>query len=123
MQNVYDVENFWRSTITEEQLPDHLKDLVRADLEKAWYYARIENFHKAMKMKWATVDTERVVLGDTVNILDHGCLTDYLCNKPTALYWLQSAQRTNGLGQTLIHHPSSLQRSTKNGSAVKMRRT
>ena len=97
-----DTDNYWTSIITEEPVSQSLKALVSADLMKARHFNRVEEFYVNHKTRWNTVDSERVVLGGAIAEVP-ARLLGYLCNKPTAFYWLQSAQRiNNGFGQKTL---------------------
>jgi hypothetical protein len=72
--------------------------LVRADLKKAWHFLRETEFRENTKSKWATTDYLRITLEDSVGKVEPRKFK-YLCNKPTAFYWLQSAQQTDASGQ------------------------
>ena len=92
----------WRAFVIQEPLSDNMKALVRADLKKAWYSARGDQFRENLKTRWTTTDSYRMVLNDAFGEVKPGKLK-YLCNKPTAFYWLESAQKTDCFGQrTLI---------------------
>ncbi len=101
LRTVYDIENYWKSTIMEEPISDSLKESVRADLMKAWHFRRVQQFFIDTKIRWATTDFDRIVLEDTIGELEPKIL-NYLCNKPTALYWLQSAQSIDAFGQRCL---------------------
>jgi hypothetical protein len=89
-----EIDEYWCSVVTEEPVSDDLKTLIRADLKKAWHFWRDMKHREDTKMRWATLDSERILLEDTVGKVDPEKLV-YLCNKPTAFYWLQSAQGTD----------------------------
>lgn len=101
LRTIYDIESYWKSTITKEPVPDSLKESVRADLIKAWHFRRVGHFFIDTKIRWATTDFDRIVLEDTIGELEPRML-NYLCNKPTALYWLQSAQSIDAFGQRCL---------------------
>ena len=86
---------YWSAYIIQEPVSHDMKALIRADLKKAWYFARIENFRKKLKIRWETTDYYRMVLDNALGEVEPRKLK-YLCNKPTAFYWLQSAQGKSG---------------------------
>ena len=86
---------YWRAVVIQEPISDDMKALVRADLKKAWYFARVENFRYELKTRWETTDSYRMVLDNALGEVELRKLK-YLCNKPTAFYWLQSAQGKGG---------------------------
>ena len=86
---------YWRAVVIQEPVSDDMKALIRADLKKAWYFARVENFRYELKTRWETTDSYRMVLDNALGEVEPQKLK-YLCNKPTAFYWLQSAQGKNG---------------------------
>lgn len=93
-----EINEYWGSVVMEEPVSDDLKALVRADLKKAWHFRRDMEFRENMKTRWATTDYFRLLLEDTVGKVEPGN-SKYLCNKPTAFYWLQSAQQADASGQ------------------------
>lgn len=72
--------------------------MIRADLKKAWHFQRDTVFRENTKLRWAATDYVRITLEDTVGKVEPSKFM-YLCNKPTAFYWLQSAQQTDASGQ------------------------
>ncbi|KAL8927096.1 MAG: hypothetical protein Q9172_001518 [Xanthocarpia lactea] len=86
-----EVDRYWRAIVTEEPVSYELQTLIRADLERTWYFHRINSFHFEVRLHWAGTDSERLVLADSIGRLTTTELK-YLCNKPTAVYCLQSAQ-------------------------------
>lgn len=96
-----EIDEYWSSVVTEEPVSDDLKALVRADLKEAWHFWREIPFRREAKITWTTTDYPRIVLEDTLGKMDlrH---SKYLCNKPTAFYWLQSAQRPDASGQRTL---------------------
>lgn len=96
-----EIDNYWGSYITEEPISNELKLLVKADLLKTWHYRRFEEFRCGTKIRWATIDSYRILLSDAVGNLKPSKLK-YLCNKPTPFYWLQSAQQTNNTGERTL---------------------
>jgi hypothetical protein len=93
-----EVYEYWRSVVTEEPVSGHLKELVRADLQKRWHWYRNDTFRQATRICWATLDDYLIVLENTIGHLAPAQL-EYLCNKATAFYWLQSAQSTDSSGE------------------------
>jgi hypothetical protein len=94
----HEIDEYWGSVVTEEPVSDDLKILIRADLKKAWHFLRDLEFRENTKMRWATTDYFRISLEDAVGKVESR-KSKYLCNKPTAFYWLQSAQQTDASGQ------------------------
>ena len=93
---------YWSAVATKEPISNALKALVRADLIKLWHFERSHLFRENMRICWTTVDDWLIVLKDTIGQLAPAQL-QYLCNKPTACYFLQSAQELNAYGaRTLI---------------------
>ena len=86
---------YWRAVVIQEPVSDEMKALIRADLKKAWYFARVEKFRFDLKTRWETTDSYRMVLDNALGEVEPRKLR-YLCNKPTAFYWLQSAQGKSG---------------------------
>lgn len=93
-----EIDRHWDSVVTQYPVSNELKSLVRADLKKVWYFLRVDNFREETRIRWATTDRYRIRLDDIVGNLDPEKLS-YLCNKPTAFYWLQSAQQTDATGE------------------------
>jgi len=93
-----EIDRHWASVVTQYPVSNELKSLVRADLKKEWHFLRVVNFRQETRIRWATTDRYRIRLDDMVGNLDPEKLS-YLCNKPTAFYWLQSAQRTDATGE------------------------
>ncbi|KAG0648680.1 hypothetical protein D0Z07_4605 [Hyphodiscus hymeniophilus] len=93
-----EIERHWDSVVTQYPVSNELQSLVRADLKKAWHFLRVDSFRHETRIRWATTDEYRIRLDDMVGNLDPEKLS-YLCNKPTAFYWLQSAQQTDATGE------------------------
>ncbi|WEW61671.1 hypothetical protein PRK78_007163 [Emydomyces testavorans] len=93
-----EIDEYWSAVVTEEPVSDHLKILIREDLKRAWHFQREAEFLQITKLRWASTDSVRIVLKDAVGKVKPRKLA-YLCNKPTAFYWLQSAQWTGASGQ------------------------
>ncbi|KAE8441225.1 hypothetical protein EG329_005625 [Mollisiaceae sp. DMI_Dod_QoI] len=93
-----EIDRHWDSVVTQYPVSNELKSLVRADLKKAWHFLRVDNFREETRIRWATTDRYRIRLDDMVGNLDPEKLS-YLCNKPTAFYWLQFAQQTDATGE------------------------
>ncbi|MCJ1327867.1 hypothetical protein MMC10_004542 [Thelotrema lepadinum] len=90
---------FWKSVPTEEPVCSGLKALVREDLKREWYNSRDSVFRMNTKEQWhANIDHLNMVLEDSAGRIS---LKNLHCiyNKPTSLYWMQSAQRTSNTGQ------------------------
>jgi hypothetical protein len=83
-----EIDRYWNSVVTKEPIPSKIKQLVKADLIKSWHSYRYESYRQNMQINWATIDDQRITLGDTTSHLDYSLL----CNKATACYWLPSAQ-------------------------------
>ncbi|KAI4923541.1 hypothetical protein J4E85_008580 [Alternaria conjuncta] len=78
----------WRNpAIIFESLP---RSLILADLKRSWHFQREAHFRWMQKVIWTSVDRYRIVLRDVEGTV--GEIAKELCNKPTAFYWLQSAQ-------------------------------
>lgn len=92
-----EIDEYWGSVVMEEPVSDDLKVLVRADLKKDWHFWRDMKVRAETKIRWAATDYFKILLEDTVGKVEPGQLK-YLCNKPTAFYWLQSAQRPDASG-------------------------
>jgi hypothetical protein len=93
-----EIYEYWKSTVTKEPISEDLKALLRADLKKKWHFERNANLRQNMRIEWATVDDYKILLEGSTGQLRSKQL-EYLCNKPTAFYWLQSAQPTVASGQ------------------------
>ncbi|CAI9626212.1 hypothetical protein GT037_004533 [Alternaria burnsii] len=79
----------WRNpAIVFEDLPE---SLILEDLKRSWHFQREAHFRWMQKVIWTTIDCYRVVLRDVEGIV--GDIAKEMCNKPTAFYWLQSAQK------------------------------
>ncbi|KAL8725069.1 MAG: hypothetical protein Q9181_006554 [Wetmoreana brouardii] len=92
-----EINQFWRSVVTEEPISDDLKTLVRADLKESWHFHRVNEFHGWIRLDWGGTDSGRLILEDTVGRLPSIGL-EYIFNKPTVFYILQSAQYTGNGG-------------------------
>lgn len=101
LRSNHEIDRYWCSVVTKEPISDDLKILVRADLKKAWHFQRDQTFRENTERRWATTDEYRIVLEDAVGKVEPRKLP-YLCNKPTAFYWLQSAQPVDGYGQRTL---------------------
>ncbi|KAF1920729.1 hypothetical protein BDU57DRAFT_509156 [Ampelomyces quisqualis] len=78
----------WRNpAIVFEELPEAL---ILEDLKRSWDFQREAHFRWMQKVIWTTIDCYRVVLRDVEGMV--GDIAKEMCNKPTAFYWLQSAQ-------------------------------
>ncbi|RMZ72066.1 hypothetical protein GMOD_00007057 [Pyrenophora seminiperda CCB06] len=78
----------WRNpAIVFEELP---KSLILEDLKRSWHFQREAHFRWVQKLIWTSNDSYRVVLRDVEGMV--GDIVKEMCNKPTAFYWLQSAQ-------------------------------
>lgn len=100
-----EIERYWLAIKTQEPVPENLKSLVRENLVEDWHFHRVEEFFLRRKLEWTTVDSEKITLGYRFNELDTRTLTrtlQSLCNKPTAFYWLQSAQRIDASGERTL---------------------
>ncbi|KAL9576293.1 MAG: hypothetical protein Q9212_007224 [Teloschistes hypoglaucus] len=103
-QSDEEVEKYWRSTVTQQPIPKDLRSLVREDLKEAWHFHRINYVHHfRARLEWGGTDSERLVLDDAAAQLTENSVTR-CCNKPTAFYWLQSAQGTNNRGEKVFPH-------------------
>ncbi|KAI4202022.1 MAG: hypothetical protein LQ346_002044 [Caloplaca aetnensis] len=82
----------WNAIPTPEHVFPALKADIRADLIEAWHFHRESVFRSELKPSWLfPTDVERIVLNDKRGIIRLEDLRR-VCNKPTACYWLQSAQ-------------------------------
>ena len=61
---------YWPTTVTPEPISEHLRELVREDLQNAWHMFRLERFRQDIKTNWMTDDDHMVVLDD-----ENGTLT------------------------------------------------
>src|ERR1700742_1246047 len=86
-----EIDRYWNSVVTNEPVPQKIKQLVRADLIKLWYYERYASYRQIIWLNWTADDGYRVTLGGRTDYSGHSNLK-YLWNKTTACYWLQSAQ-------------------------------
>ena len=78
-----------------------LRELIRADLKEYWHLTRLEAFRWRTKTNWNTDDTQRVVLeSETGTVTPREVL--HFCNKPTALYYLQTAHHHDALGRNIL---------------------
>ncbi|KAI4619125.1 uncharacterized protein J4E87_007712 [Alternaria ethzedia] len=66
------------------------ESLILADLKRSWHFQREAQSCWMQKVIWTSVDRFRIVLRDVEGTV--GDIAKELCNKPTAFYWLQSAQ-------------------------------
>lgn len=94
----FETRKKWNARPTPKTLSPVLKAEVRADLIEAWHFHRESVFRQVLKQSWLLpTDAERIVLNDKRGIIRLEDLR-HVCNKPTACYWLQSAQRSlNGI--------------------------
>jgi len=93
-----EIDEYWSTVVMEEPVSDDLKALVRADLMKVWHFRGEMEFRENIKTRWATTDYFRITLEDSVGKVEPR-KSKYLCNKPTAFYWLQSAQQADASRQ------------------------
>ncbi|CAA9960305.1 hypothetical protein PTT_09732 [Pyrenophora teres f. teres 0-1] len=78
----------WRNpAISFEELPE---SLIIEDLKRSWNFQREAHFRWVQKVIWTSNDCYRIVLRDVEDMV--GDIAKQMCNKPTAFYWLQSAQ-------------------------------
>ncbi|KAL9616471.1 MAG: hypothetical protein Q9160_008666 [Pyrenula sp. 1 TL-2023] len=91
------IDEYLRSITVEEPIREDLKALVRADLNKIWHYDRESAFRELLRREWSTLDSEEMTLSDPVGNVTP-LKSRYLFNKPTAFYWLQSAQPIDAYG-------------------------
>lgn len=96
-----EVYAYWESILTKEPISDGLRALVRADLKKKWYSERSYLFRQNTRICWVTVDSYKILLEDTIGNLAPAKLK-YMCNKPTAFYFLQSAQSIDRYGERTL---------------------
>jgi hypothetical protein len=82
------VDSPWRNlAIVFEELPE---SLILDDLKRSWDFQREAHFRCMQKVVWTSKDCYRVVLRDVEGMV--GDIIKEMCDKPTTLYWLQSAQ-------------------------------
>lgn len=86
-----DYNEHWDSITIEEPISESLRALVRLDLEKVWQFNRELEFRENLRLEWATVDSQKMILDNLVGTVTTETARR-LFNKPTAFYWLQSAQ-------------------------------
>lgn len=98
-----EVYRHWEAIPTEESVSSELRDLVRADLQKRWFYEREWTVRYETKRLWDPVDGQRTVLKDSIVQVESRHIR-YMCNKATAFYWLQSAQFLLADGQDSSPH-------------------
>jgi len=79
--------------VSATNLDNPMKALITQDLVQAWHFEREAEFRYLQKRNWTTTDSYRVVLSDNCGRIESK--VKELCNKPTAFYWLQSAQDGN----------------------------
>jgi hypothetical protein len=96
-----EVDQYWLSVVTEEPVPNDLKILVRENLKKLWHFKSEETFREDLRVRWATTDHYRLILKDTIGKVESRT-SKYLYNKPTAFYWLNSAQFTDSTGERTL---------------------
>lgn len=96
-----EIDKYWRAFVTQEPVSDEMKALIRAELKEVWYFYRVDRFRDDLKKRWETTDCYRVVLKDAIGEVEPRKLM-YLCNKPTAFYWLQSAQQPSNTGERIL---------------------
>ncbi|KAK2803297.1 hypothetical protein FQN51_003715 [Onygenales sp. PD_10] len=89
----YEIDKYWSSVVTEEPISKEMRELVRADLREAWHYHRDINFRQNVKHNWY-YEHLTAEMGDPVDVKP--CQLPLHCNKPTASYWLQTAQLKKG---------------------------
>ena len=96
-------DRYWRQIETTTiPISQNLRELIRADLKKYWYFKRLENSRWRVKVNWNTDDTQLVLFeNETGTVTPEQIL--HFCNKATALYYLQTAYHDNAFGKkTLI---------------------
>ena len=93
----------WTSYVSGNSTPDELKSDIREDLMKYWQSCRIENFRLVQRIRWTSNDHYLTLLEDKIGKVEpRKSRYKYLCNKPTAVYWLQSGQMINAYGERNI---------------------
>ena len=97
----FETDKYCASIVIEEPLSEELKALVRADLKKAWHFERLDLFRRLTNIRWTGTDHLMILLEDAFGRLEPRRLR-YLCNKPTAFYWLQSALGTDAYGERTL---------------------
>lgn len=95
------ISAYWHSVVTKEPISDDLRELVRADLRNAWHFRRHDLFRKYQRLPWASAQSCEILLQGTVG---HVAPTqiNHFCNKLTAFYYLQSAQRIDYYGERTL---------------------
>jgi hypothetical protein len=91
---------YWESVVTREPISKDLKKLVRENLKDAWYYYREDRFREETKTRWTFNDSSRITVSDKIH--PDGVQRQhlaYICNQPTAFYYMQSAQTTDTTGE------------------------
>ena len=75
-----------------DPVPDDLENLIKADLEQSWRFNREVLFRRFVSFEWGDVSNNvHIALDDTVGPLSDRMLK-FCCNKPTAVYFLNSTQ-------------------------------
>ena len=92
---------YWQSVVTKEPISDDLRELVRADLRNAWHFNRHAVFRMYLRLPWASAKSYEILLQDTVGHVAPTQL-NHFCNKPTAFYYLQSAQSIDCYGERTL---------------------
>lgn len=87
MSTAYEYAPWRNPAIVFEELPE---SLILEDLKRSWDFQREAHFRWLQKVTWTGPDHYRVVLRDVEGMV--GDIAKDMCNKPTAFYWLQSAQ-------------------------------
>lgn len=100
-----DTHDYWDSVKTEEPVSDRLKELVKLDLKLSWYFWRDFDFRFAWKRRWMLCDNVKLDQRDSFPNFEWPIHCLRVCNKPTAFYWLQSAQRIGGNGERALTSP------------------
>lgn len=99
-----ETKEYWNSYKTIEPVPDGVKALVIVDLKNTWHFWREMNFRFLTRKRWISCDNVKIALRDSVGKFDRPSDCLQVCNKPTAFYWLQSAQLTDNTGERTRTH-------------------
>ena len=87
------------AVFTEESISHDLKALIKKDLREYWDWEVVDAFRRETKARWnsALPDYQMILEDPAGSISKKNIHCTY--NKPTSVYWMQSAQTTNSHGE------------------------
>ncbi|KAG8530250.1 uncharacterized protein KY384_004751 [Bacidia gigantensis] len=96
------IGNKWREVVIDRPVSDDIKTLVKDDLLEKWHHYRDSKYRDNIRPAWHYEEyrTTLTVPEGTIETED----LHALCNKPTAFYWLLSAQHLSFHGTSWVTH-------------------